>query len=584
MTSELILRGAGCRLTRALFLVLLGAVLLCQRQARGQPTLNERVLVVYNSSALESLAVAKHYMALRQIPEHNLCKISVGAVDYIKQDEFESRVKAPVRKCIEAVGKQKVLYIVFSYQTPFVVTVQDRVFALDSFIADVWDEYSASRPGNEIRSHAYFGEAESQGNVYQPYVPLATFRDQPRSPDIYSVWRLDAANAALAKGLVDKAIAAEANGLSGKGCFDQQFGSVDTLADNGGAAGDWDIHQAAEFARRAGFAVVEDGTRAEFGTAPAPLRCDGAALYAGWYSLGNYNDAFTWNPGAIGFHLDSASATNPRGGSNWSAQAVLRGITVTSGAAGEPYLEGLPHPDQVFLYLFEGANVGDAFLRSTRWLKWMILNIGDPLYRPFPKGLTPFNSPTYQDTMLALLPRELVGGDAGSGIAVLNSSASARNAVVSLESERPDLVSVPKSVTISANENAVRFPVVTHPLNGDAITVRISMATGEMRRSNTLVLHPFMQPLTLSQAKVTGGTPLTGTVTLTKQSASEELTVKFSSDHPALVIVPPEVKVPAGKNQATFQIVTRAALAETSVGITASVAGCSRSANLTLIP
>jgi hypothetical protein len=56
----------------------------------------------------------------------------------------------------------------------------------------------------------------------------------------------------------------------------------------------------------------------------------------------------------------------------------------------EPYLEGLAHPDQAFLYLFLGANAGDAVLRSTRWLKWMILNIGDPLYRPFPQGITAF--------------------------------------------------------------------------------------------------------------------------------------------------------------------------------------------------
>jgi uncharacterized protein (TIGR03790 family) len=89
--------------------------------------------------------------------------------------------------------------------------------------------------------------------------------------------------------------------------------------------------------------------------------------------LGHYNDAFTWNPGAIGFHLDSASATSPRGAGNWSGGALIKGITVTSGAVAEPFLEGLAHPDQVFLYLFQGANLADAFLRSTRWLKWMIL-------------------------------------------------------------------------------------------------------------------------------------------------------------------------------------------------------------------
>ncbi len=189
-------------------------------------------------------------MDLRQIPESNRCRISVASLDNLKQDEYETRVKAPVRKCLEAVGKQKVLYIVFSYLTPYTVSIQDRGFALDSFIADIWDEYSTSRPGNEVPSHGYFGEAQSQGNVYRPFVSLAAYRDQPRSSNIYSVWRLDAANAELAKGLVDKALVAEANGLSGKACFDLQFGSVDKLPDTGSASGDWDLHQAAAFARR----------------------------------------------------------------------------------------------------------------------------------------------------------------------------------------------------------------------------------------------------------------------------------------------------------------------------------------------
>ena len=80
-------------------------------------------------------------------------------------------------------------------------------------------------------------------------------------------------------------------------------------------------------------------------------------------------------PGAIGFHLDSASATNPHRRTTGRARALLKGITVTSGAVTEPFLEGLVHPDQIFYYLFQGANVGDAVLRGTRWLKWMIMNL-----------------------------------------------------------------------------------------------------------------------------------------------------------------------------------------------------------------
>jgi uncharacterized protein (TIGR03790 family) len=228
------------------------------------------------------------------------------------------------------------------------------------------------------------GNTLSKGNLYEPYKPLSEFRAQPGAKHIYSVWRLDAASTALAKGLVDKALYAEAHGLSGVACIDRSTLSVERTPDFSYGAGEWDLFRTAELARKAGFTVIEDNHDQEFGTPPAPVRCDHAAFYAGWYSLNHYNDAFSWNPGAIGIHLDSASAMDPRRGQNWVANALMKGITVTAGAVGEPYLENLPHPDQALLYLLQGANVGDAFLRSERMLKWRILNIGDPLYRPFP--------------------------------------------------------------------------------------------------------------------------------------------------------------------------------------------------------
>jgi hypothetical protein len=82
---------------------------------------------------------------------------------------------------------------------------------------------------------------------------------------------------------------------------------------------------------------------------------------------------------------------DPRGGlgTTWSAGALARGIAVTSGAITEPYLQGIPRPDGIFRDLLEGANVGDAFLRNTNYLRWMIINVGDPLYQPFPALAVP---------------------------------------------------------------------------------------------------------------------------------------------------------------------------------------------------
>ncbi len=188
-------------------------------RAQTQP-LNERVLVVYNPDIPESREVANYYMAKRGIPERNSCKIRVSSTEAVGLEKFESQVKGPIRKCLDKVGKDQILYIVFSYQTPFALGLPDKNHALDQFVADIWDEFLPFRKAAQNEVQPYFGFAQSQGNVYQPFVSLSAFREKPGAPHIYSVWRIDAATAAIAKGLVDKALFAEAHGLSGKGCFD----------------------------------------------------------------------------------------------------------------------------------------------------------------------------------------------------------------------------------------------------------------------------------------------------------------------------------------------------------------------------
>ncbi len=354
--------------------------------------LNKRVLVVFNRTDGGSREVAKYYAKVRDIPQENLCSIAPIDPVMLSWKEYLSQVRAPIEKCLNKVGPKNILYIVFSYQTPFRVRTpnqkSDFTYSVDQCVADIWDQYvQPDSPGRRLQP--YYDDAKSKENLYLPFLSFADYRAEPSAMLIYSVWRLDAATPKLAKGLVDKAMAAEASGLKGEVCIDRRW-PLHTIDDSGYGAGDWDLHQAATFAREAGFKVIEDENNVEFGTPPAP-NCPNAALYAGWYSLNHYNDAFTWEPGAIGIHMDSLSALNPRSGPNWSANAILHGIAVTTGVVDEPGLAGLVRPGGTFRDLFQGANLGDAFLRNTRFLKWVVLYIGDPLYRPFPQGLPPFN-------------------------------------------------------------------------------------------------------------------------------------------------------------------------------------------------
>jgi uncharacterized protein (TIGR03790 family) len=365
--------------------------------AADERPLSERVLVVDVASERLSRQVADHYMARRQIPEAHRCTIRLATLDErglheVEWNDYEKVIEEPIRRCLDRVGRDRILYIVFAHLTPYrlvQIPGKQSVAALDQYVADIWA--ARRQPGPE--PNPYFATVLNRMAVYPAFRSLDEARRTPGMlpRPIYSVWRLDAATPALAEGLVDKAMEAEAKGPQGIACFDRKYGDpITKLEDRGLASGDWSLYRAAEFARQAGLTVLEDANEAEFGSAPAPLRCDGAAVYAGWYALNHYNDAFSWSVGAIGWHLDSASLLNPRGGTSWSPNALRLGITVTSGAVAEPFLQALPQPAGVVRNLLEGATVGDAFLRNTRWLKWQIVNVGDPLYRPFAGGRGPF--------------------------------------------------------------------------------------------------------------------------------------------------------------------------------------------------
>jgi uncharacterized protein (TIGR03790 family) len=561
--------------SRTLTAVLTFALLLLIAPGRSQAqSLNQRVLVVYNSANSDSTNVANYYVAKRGIPSANLCAIAPPSTVYLAWSDFVASVKTPIQNCLNTVGPSNILYIVFTYQTPYDIIAPDgNTYALDQFVGDIWDVYTPpGQYGMPSLAQPYYANAESQGYVYIPFVSLATYRASANSILIYSVWRLDAATAALAQGLVDNALLAESNGLSGQVCIDEDAG-VPTY-DYSYSSVNWDLIMAAIFGRQAGFSVTEDRNPAEFGTSPAPLTCDGAALYSGWYSYNNYNNAFTWNPGAIGFHLDSAAAANPRGGTNWSANALINGITVTSGAVAEPDILGWAHPDGVFRNLFEGANVGDAFLRNLIWLKWMILNIGDPLYRPFPSG---FSAVTAAQNSFALTPQFLAGGSSSTGLITLAAPAPA-TVSIALKADQPALATVPSSVSIAAGQTTASFPIQTSVVTMDS-PVLLSAVFGSTILTNTLIPQALLAGVGVSPGTVTAGSPATGTVFLNFNAPAGGIVVGLSSNSSA-ASVPATVPVPAGMTSATFNITTSSNSGGTTVTISALYAGATATATL----
>jgi uncharacterized protein (TIGR03790 family) len=545
----------------------------------AQNPLAPRVLVIYNPTVPNSVTVANHYLASRGIPSANLCAISPPeTASPLPWSTYVSAVQTPIQNCLNAVGPNQILYMVFSYTRPFSLIAQNgKTYAIDQYVADIWNQYdTADEFPYPDQQQPYFAVDQAQGNFYQPLLSLADYRAQPGSLQIYSVWRLDGATVALAQGLVDQAIAAEQNGLKGQACLDRKYGPIASQFDTGG--GDWQLHMAALFAGQAGFTVTEDSNPQEFGTIPAP-NCPNAALYSGWYSLNHYNNAFTWNTGAIGFHLDSLSAADPRLGLNWSANAIKNGITATSGAVAEPYLQGLAQPDGVFLNLLQGSNLGDAFFRNEAWLRWMILNIGDPLYLPFPGGLPPFNGPNPQ-TSLILNRQFVVGPSSSTGTVHLPAPAPPGGTVVNLHSGATYAATVPATVTVPAGATDANFTISTTPQKSN--TFIFISASGGITQSNTLGVVPMLGGVSLISSSVMGGGPITAAVLLNDTAPAGGTTVALTSSHPDVLPVPANVTIPQGADRLIFTLTTNPPSANTAVTIQASLSGTVTSTSITV--
>ena len=196
------------------------------------------------------------------------------------------------------------------------------------------------------------------------------------------VGRLDGPTPEIAGRLVDDALAAEHNGLTGTFYIDAR-GLPDSPEADAYARFDGHLRKLSEIIKQqTTFPVVLDDHPTLF----PPGSSLQAALYVGWYSLREYVDAFTWQKGAVAFHVASSECTTLRqkGSNVWCKRLLEKGVAATLGPVAEPYLHSFPLPDEFFPLLLTGRlPLLEVYFRTLPHLSWRQILIGDPLYTPF---------------------------------------------------------------------------------------------------------------------------------------------------------------------------------------------------------
>lgn len=366
----------------------------------------EEVVVVYNKRAPESKALAQYYARVRQVPAEQIFPVDLPNTEEVSRAEYRDGLEKPLAKFLESrelwrigpvtapgtanhpdhagrrVVSSRIRYAVLCYGVPLRIAED----------ASLKEEAAEKASPEGRRNEAAVDSELALLPLVQEKYPLSGWFRNPvygatnaaavnPTNGVLMVARLDGPSAAIARGLVDKALEAETNGLWGRAYFDLRNTTAPGLK-----MGDEWIRAASELCRRLGFETVVDENG---GTFPAGFPMSHIALYLGWYDA-DVSGPFAqpvveFMPGAFAYHLHSFSACSLRVTNRyWVGPLLAKGATITMGCVAEPYLAGTPDlATFVGRLVYSGFSFGEAAYASQRLLSWQITVVGDPLYRPF---------------------------------------------------------------------------------------------------------------------------------------------------------------------------------------------------------
>ncbi len=202
-----------------------------------------------------------------------------------------------------------------------------------------------------------------------------------KTPPVLMTARLDGPSSADAMRMLNDSLATEAVGLKGKFYIDAGGGDgIDARTIN--AYDPYLKNLYASISTATDIPAVLDENRRVF----QPGSCPDAALYVGWYSLRKYVPAFTWNKGAVGWHVASWEAQKLRDPKSeiWCNRMIQEGVAATIGAVNEPTLSAFPPPQEFFALLLTGRfTLAQCYWMTCPMVSWQMTLIGDPLYNPF---------------------------------------------------------------------------------------------------------------------------------------------------------------------------------------------------------
>ena len=173
----------------------------------------------------------------------------------------------------------------------------------------------------------------------------------------------------------------------------------------------------------------------------------------------------------------------------------------------------------------------------------------------------------------------------------LTTGAPAGGAQVALSSASSAIV-VPQSVTIPNGASSATFAIGTSAVTA-LTSATLTASYAGVAKTTTFTVTPPLPPMpppgppalvgfTIAPSTVVGGASATATITLSVPATAGGVSVALSSSNKTAVPVPSKIVVSAGSTSMNFAVPTKFVYWRTAVTVTASYAGVTKSAVITL--
>ncbi len=378
----------------------------------------DEVLVLVNQNEEDGHTLARYYMEQRHIPRSNLLQVRTTTGETCSRKEYEEEIVTPVKRFLRAKEYQHIRCIVTFYGLPIRIDSPGLTSAEENIIKSLKERRTDqermlenSQVGEKTLLREKLRKTQDKIKAFRQSVDKVAALDSELTlvktvgynlgmwlanpyymqfedeitllakEDVLMTARLDGPDPETVRRIIDNTLLAEKNGLRGTACFDARSKDLSDTERSGYALYDYSIHQASQILKAEGsLDVILEDTPALFHKGD----CPDTALYCGWYSLGTYVDAFSWQPGSVGYHIASqeCETLKQKGSQVWCKRMIEEGVAATIGPVGEPYVQAFPPPGEFFKYLIDGKHtLAEAYLQSLPYLSWKMVLLGDPLYR-----------------------------------------------------------------------------------------------------------------------------------------------------------------------------------------------------------